>query len=399
MAERQVSIGTDVATLFLFHPDDLAHRHSSPIGWYGYDFAYRRESAAGRLIAWSTGGDGGYLVRLTTAQLTAAEQAHASRGWSFPLIVRHGRVLVDNSNALPGEGQVEKPERLTDQWFELPNAAYRATVYPIDRADEDARALADYVVTFEVVEDIGGIAVADTPPMLEPFADPEPLDDQAPGAQETPGHPPRRSSASEEPFLWRADELDGDTFGALTVTPELMIVPRLSAGRAVSEELAEFFFPKKRSGFGAAVIATALEPDRLGLATEVYGRSGLIDVGSRINFRATAVVRIKTVLEDPLVPRVRVTPVAKPDLSADEGTAAAFRARLLSEVKSAQDAPAEGGPTAPAFELERLETLHSAEAVTGWALMQLQMPLDTRLQLWISSARERIAGIERLLSR
>lgn len=73
--DQTVSIGTDVATLLLFHPDDLAHRQNDPIAWYSYGFAFRRESAAGTLMAFGTGSDGGYVVCVTTAALTREEQA------------------------------------------------------------------------------------------------------------------------------------------------------------------------------------------------------------------------------------------------------------------------------------------------------------------------------------
>ena len=49
-ADRTVEIGTDVAGFLIFHPDDLAHRAADPIAWYAYSFAYRKESAAGRLV-------------------------------------------------------------------------------------------------------------------------------------------------------------------------------------------------------------------------------------------------------------------------------------------------------------------------------------------------------------
>jgi hypothetical protein len=65
MLDRTLDLGTDVAAFFLFHPDDLAHRQGDPIDWYTYDFACRPEFAAGRLIAFLTGSDGGYRFRRT----------------------------------------------------------------------------------------------------------------------------------------------------------------------------------------------------------------------------------------------------------------------------------------------------------------------------------------------
>jgi hypothetical protein len=203
IVEKKIGVGTDVAHLVLFHPYDLAHRDRDPIAWYGYDFAYRRGSAAGRLIAWGTGADGGYLVRLTTDSLTTDEQARACSSWSFPLVLKHGRVLLDNTDALPGKEQMVNPEELLDAWFELPNGSYLTTVHPIDRTNEASTALPDYVVTFEPVETIAGIEVANTPPELWPFND------------WTPRQP--ESMETEKRFLWRDLRREGDTFAALVV--------------------------------------------------------------------------------------------------------------------------------------------------------------------------------------
>jgi hypothetical protein len=83
MLNQQVQIGTDIATLYLFHPDDLAHRWKSRMRWEFYEFAGGREFAAGSLIAWQTGGDGGYLLRLTDEALTADEVKHQAGAWDF----------------------------------------------------------------------------------------------------------------------------------------------------------------------------------------------------------------------------------------------------------------------------------------------------------------------------
>lgn len=68
--ERRI-VGTDSASWFLFHPDDLAHRSKDPIGWHMYDFAIQKEFVAGNLIAVSTGGDGGFSIRFTNGKLSS----------------------------------------------------------------------------------------------------------------------------------------------------------------------------------------------------------------------------------------------------------------------------------------------------------------------------------------
>lgn len=407
MIKREVSIGTDVATLLLFHPADLAHREHSPLGWYGYDFAYRRESSAGRLIAWSTGADGGYLVRLTSGPLTAAEQERARDKCDFPLIVRHGRVFLDNSDGLPGDGQMADAETLADQWIEVPDGKYRVTVHAIDQRGH-LRDLADYVVVFEPVDSIGGIGIQDGPPLLEPL-DRGTVEDVARVAQAPAGEAlakdaaalARKRERAEAPFLWKSEPPVGEAFGALAIPEETAILPGGTLNQPVSEELAEHYYPRRplEPPLAGPVLAALLEPDRFALTTEVKGRSWMAKQGSRISMRATAAVRIVEVRDDPALTQVRVELVPRPDMQVDEGVAEVFRARLLAEVKPREAAGPADRVTAPSFELERLETLFSAEAVTGWALTHLQMPLEHRLALWASPARERIAGIEALLTR
>ena len=76
-------MGTDVAALFLCHPDDLAHRANDPLDWYDYGFACSKEFEAGNLIAFRTGGDGGYSLRLAGGNLTAAERAQETNSWEW----------------------------------------------------------------------------------------------------------------------------------------------------------------------------------------------------------------------------------------------------------------------------------------------------------------------------
>jgi hypothetical protein len=383
--EKKISVGTDVAHLILFHPDDLSHRNHDPIAWYGYDFAYRRESAAGRLVAWGTGADGGYLVRLTTGSLTTDEQVRACVSWSYPLVVRHGRVLLDNTDALPGEEQMVEPEELVDTWFDLPNGSYLTTVHPVDRTDEDATALPDYVVTFEPVETIAGIEVANTPPELRPFS------------KWTPRHP--ESMETEKRFLWPDTQLEGDAFAALVVPQDLSILPTSSASFPVSEEVADAIFPDTPDErISELVLAATLQPGSLAMVTRVSGRSWQKGRGAALSVSGLAVARILETSAGPIMPRVRVAPLDKPDMAVDESILAEFRRQLASTARRSADAPLGAGPlTISGFEIERMETLSSAEGLTGWALMHLAMPLDVRLSLWASSTPDRMEGIEKLV--
>jgi hypothetical protein len=77
-------IGTDVAAWLIFHPDDLFHRDDDPINWWAQDFAIRKEFSTGTLVAVSTGGDGGYKIRVTDGSRTPFS------GWRVCAPLRNG---------------------------------------------------------------------------------------------------------------------------------------------------------------------------------------------------------------------------------------------------------------------------------------------------------------------
>lgn len=385
MTSLTCTIGTDVAHLVVFHPDDLTHRGGDPIAWYGYDFAYRKESAAGSLIAFGTGNDGGYAVRLTTEGLAPQEADHACSGWVFPYRVRHGRVLVDNTDALPGQERMTDPATLSDRWFDIADGAYRVTVHPIDRAAAaDASDLPDYVIAFERVEDLGDIPVADTPPQLHPSRDWTPV--------------PGRSMETEAIFAWPSGVPDGNAFAALKADPGTVILPNRSIRLSVDHAMAEMAYPsdrKKRERLKDVVLAPALETGKLAVLTWVNGLSRGRDRTATMSFSGRHLVRITASAAGPDFPRVRIAPVPKPDMDVDVARVAALRAQLLRAAGETAQAGARG--TIPAFERERLESLASAEAVTTWALLHLDMPSGTRLDLYASSAERRIDAIARYL--
>jgi len=156
-----ISLGTDVAHFLIFHPDDLAHHAGTAIGWYAEPDLFRAESAAGRLVAFSTGGDGGFRLRLTTDKLTDVEASAVRCRSDFPLRVSHGIVFVDNGDGLPGADQVRDPQESADQWFEVPNGDYRVVVAGLDR--RPGLDVPDYVVTFVAVTDLAAIPIQGPP--------------------------------------------------------------------------------------------------------------------------------------------------------------------------------------------------------------------------------------------
>ncbi len=122
---QTVGLGTDVAGFFIYHPDDLKHRETSPSDWMHTDFACGREFNNGTLIAFSTGGDGGYDLRLTDGDLTPRERPLAGNSYRFRYRVQHGRVYVDEGNYLPYEESTRRKEKIPEsQGVAMPNGDY-----------------------------------------------------------------------------------------------------------------------------------------------------------------------------------------------------------------------------------------------------------------------------------
>lgn len=373
MAETDVVIDTDVAHFVLFHPEDLQHRDDHPIAWYAYDFIYGPESAAGRLIAWGTGSDGGFRVRMTTGGLHPEEEQAALAPWHFPYIVRHKRVLLDNTDALPGLEKMTEPDDLDGKfWLVLDNGVYRVSVFPIDRSDNGE--LPDYVVTFAAVESMDGIAPSATPPLLEPFRG---RDARA-----------QASFESESALLWPQKAPDStDELLGLKIKAGTKMLPRISTRLACSEPIAEAIFPSDFSRRESkTVLATALAVGQLGILARPHGRSQRGDDLPVIDLFGEALVRIETVALGAFLPVLSVKPVGKPDMTAPEVSVARLREGLVLAIR-------EERLQVGRFERDRMESLGSAEALSTWALQHLELPFDRRLALYGATAEQRIQGI------
>ena len=174
--DKTLSVGTDVAAWFLFHPHDLAHRRADPLNWWSSDFAIFKEFAAGTLVAVCTGGDGNSTVRFTNVGLTERELTYAVCWTDFRLQVKHQSLYLDGGDVLPAEecDEIEQCDPEGYGWIELPNGNYRVTVHAIAWYDEPGAldennystesALAAYVVHFQSVADLDSI----TPPTTLP---------------------------------------------------------------------------------------------------------------------------------------------------------------------------------------------------------------------------------------
>jgi Family of unknown function (DUF6386) len=171
--ERNIVAGTDGASFFLFHPEDLKHRKDSEPDWIWDDGA--TEYAAANLVGFDTGGDGGFSFRITEGDLTDQERQRLVCSWDFPYIVRHNRVFLDGGDNLPSLDQLADPldtgnARLKDKWIDLPNGNYRVTVHAVRAWTDDTRqaieGLTSYVIRFQPIADIRSVEPAKGQVML-----------------------------------------------------------------------------------------------------------------------------------------------------------------------------------------------------------------------------------------
>lgn len=383
--DKLFEVDTDVATIALFHPDDLTHRVSDPIAWYAYDFAYRAESAAGRLVAFITGADNGYTVRVTTdGGLTPVEAQFACASWMYPLVVRHGRVLLDNTDALPSADAL--PASLVEfTWIELDNGPYRVTVVPIQHVEspEDLPSgLPDYVIVMAPVADISEIAVSSGPPDLR----------QDPNWVPRPMTAP---SATEDSHRWPDTTVQVGEYPALQVSDSAAVLPRQQAHLPASDLDNPATVYASRRSLRTCVVATTFNVGDLAVLARCAGLSASNRQLTSLQLTGLAMVRLMSTLgPDPLAP-VGVEPVAAPDLSGAAADVEPLRATVLARARA--DATFLDHLRYRHFHLEQLAVLQSAEAITTWLLFHLPMSFATRVALYASALRERTAALEDML--
>jgi len=381
---RRINIGTDVAHILIFHPDDLSHAAEWPIAWYSDPAVYPVENAAGRLMGWSTQSDGGYMVRVTDGALTDAEKAAAGPSWTFPLTVRHGRVFVDNSDGLPGQEQMLRPADYPDQWVEVPNGSYAVTVTGIEWDGSDD--MPNYVVSF---------VPADAPP---------------PSAARPPDLPPLKDGEASDALYYsgRSPTLDTDTpvepapypaFVGANVNP-LYPGNFTSTGEAPLEEALR---KERRELFDQPVVVAArIDPDAPAVIAKINGAGGAPGKPKRFSLRARRLVRItqadgmfhegrhqplptkgllrrKTLpLPDLALHAVRIAPWdVAPDtpLSTDLED---LRDRVLSALKDGPLAAHLGGLAS--YETLQVRALQ-ADGVPPWLIRNLPLSASERLRL------------------
>ena len=405
--DRRLMMPTDVATIVIFHPDDLAHTAAWPIAWYAEPFIYPTESAAARLVAWSTRADGAYAVRLTDGPLSEREARYAGPQWTFPLRVRHGRVFLDNTDALPGQAQMTQTTDHPDYWIEIPNGEYAVTVTAIQWDAEPgseapgADPLPNYVVRFAPRAG-RDIPIARRPPDLECRMDALASDEVYDAPQRAMAAPDydRPYPAFIAPDLMRPGQ-------SVDIAPQAPI----TAGIDPADDTFAIF-----DTIFAAI--TRLEAGAPAMLVKCHGHGGSPNEPTRYSFRSLHPVRIagiegmfrngrfgptgmtglfrrrpRAVPPDAL-PAIQIAPL--PASGDDPVTVPpeALQARLMQDLTG-------NGPLArhlggiAGYQALRLGAMTRPEAILGFALDQLPLPVQQRLDLIVLPPHAQSAGLDR----
>jgi hypothetical protein len=403
---QTIDLDAEAASFFVFHPDDLQHREASPHEWVLYEFALAPEFAAGNLVAFDTGADGTYRLRLTRGELTARERAYASSSWDFRYRVRHGRVLVDTGEFLPSDstsdleeippGVAGGPGTIpAEQWYAIPNGDYRVTVHAIDWEREpgavgaggDARksALPAYVIRFQPVKRLDSIEATTCPPRLEP----------GPAAR-AEFHPVSVDRANEEstdePLPGSCRVLVAPT---LTVVPgfetELITVPATEVARSQPD-------PEHPPEFEPAIVLVDSEQvPRVGALCSV-GRGVVPRDGGpwKVAFHVRRLVRVTAITRRDGRLSGEITGFARPPSEVSPEDVAALRSAFASHAKSSSDYRTR--VKHPDYEAERVTAIRSIPVLSAVFLHHVQMPPATRARLLPLSDAERFRELLPLLA-
>lgn len=372
--DQTIDIGTDGASFFLFHPDDLAHRKDDPLDWFTYGFACRKEFEAGNLVAFLTGADGGYQLRLTSGDLTDKEKALETGSWEWGYTVRYGKLLVDNGDHLPSEEAFDVKKAPNDQWVALPNGDYRVTVHPIEREDNS---LPDYVIRFEQVDNPLHIAKSSSLPDLIPLRD----------------NPQKAyEGASADDVFDEGKRANGKPLAEiypLLIATEQYILPGGSLSVAVTDELFDAVRREDDSLTTDGDIYVVAMPNEdmpgLGTLAWVNGSSQITGKAGRLSLRGERLVRVIDRKEGKLLPTARVEAITRKKSSLDETQ---FKELQTAFLKYA-DTYTGGKNGIPAFERERVEAMTSGSALTTRMIELLPLPVELRFQLQGASDAER----------
>jgi hypothetical protein len=391
---QRIVAGTDGASFYLYHPEDLQHRLTSPLAWPCYHFACRPEFEAGRLVAFDTGADGGYAFRITDGPLTDREKEWLAGSWEFRYTVRRGRVYLDGGYALPSDNYCDESERHPDRWISLPNGNYRVRVNAIEwysepgavneegQATDDA--LPSYVIQFTPIDELESIDVCSTPPRLETSRDwlvaPSP------------------SFADYDTFDGVQVELS-DAYVVLVSTSQAPI-----PGFHITLELSDEFYEAVYGSRGSTILPNRIEqlviaasgkPPCVGAVVEPSGAGKSGGGPWSMSFHAKRLVRVTSLTPDKFWLTGKVEALDRPHSTVSPDRLDALKLAFADYAKSNE--AYRQCIRNPDFEAERVASMNSAPGLTHVLIHHVQMPFSARLELLPLSDAARVERLQTIL--
>lgn len=391
MFSHRVVCGTDIASFFIYHPDDLKHRLTSPQGWTWYHFACGPEFLAGRLVGFTTGSDGGYGFRITNEPLSDREKQWLAGSWDFRYHVKHGRVYLDGGYALPCTNHFDDSADHPEQWIKVPNGDYRVRVNAIewysepgaldDNGQATENALTNYVIQFIPVDDLESIESSLTPPQLETSRDSKPT-------VATP-------QSEYDTFDERDFNVEGSYF--VLVHRDEAPVPGFHLKLRVSDEFYQAVWGREGSTrlpdrIKELVIASSDKTPCLGAVVIPTGASKTNDEQWKMSFHVKRLVTITSLTPTKPWPTGKVQAVERP-----ASTVALDRVTALKQafaVYSKSNQAYREKVKYPDFEADHIATVESVAGLGRVLIHYVQMPAATRLELLPLSDADRV---ERLI--
>jgi hypothetical protein len=431
------------ARVLIYHPADLAHRQDNPYGWLRESFAYGPEAAEGRILGFNAEIEG--VVRLTTGGLSEREHRWKGQPWTFRYQVRHGKAFVGTEDSLQYVDHGEpwrnfKP--LPDNGFELANGAYAVTVYPIDWAAEPggmmddrrrtAGALPDLVIVFKRVDDLHAIEATLGPVDFPYFV------------RGKPSLPAKIS-----PLAWTQSRLEqtapdlGQQAHVVVGAPSTPLVSGFLQ-TVVDADNVRATIKARRIARPPLVLAPEAREGALAVAVGgimAYEGPHSHDPAVRLTVECGPLVRLGRVWREHGLTWAQVEPVSRPPSTVSASELAAlkqeiedaarrsrpFRKRLLEGswvrgflVASTRMLRARMGKPdtldvalarreaalasddrafrAGFYELDRMQSMTSAEALTTWLLYMLDVPAKRGLELLARSDADRLVELRRLIA-
>jgi hypothetical protein len=316
---------------------------------------------------------------------------------------------------------------LPEDGFELSNGSYAVTVHPIEWESEPgaltpdgkrtADALPEYVIVFQPVDDLDKIETASTPIFLE---------------RRRSSTPARMKSFSLQSQYEQPTEAPGPQPFAVVSTPNVPVVTGFMQAVPDAEGV---HAASRKLGIRGLVAAAEAREQALAIVVEAKAYEGP-DSGHPVVSLTLAggrLVRIRTLREHQGLRLAEVEPVSRPSSSVPASEIVALkqeveaqaersrelRRRLLEtsargflvesmrklraragkpDLYAAALAKRDGKLRAGFYELDRMQSLTSAEAFTTWLIHMLDLPMRRGLELLARSDADRIPELRALLT-